>query len=255
VSPLITVSGLTMGWDDTVLLENASFEVGRGEVFAILGGSGCGKSTLLRYLVGLDQPQAGTIDIDGAARAQLVVGRPAHGVMFQSGALLGSMTVGENLALQLTEWTDLPHDAVNVIVRAKLRLVGLQDAEDKLPSELSGGMKKRAAIARAMVLEPTLLFLDEPSAGLDPVSSFELDQLMLSLQQALGLTVVLVSHELQSIFAVATNCILLDAASRSIIARGDPNTLRDEATDPRVSAFFNRRAAPPPAAAAPEVRP
>lgn len=255
MSALIQVTGLTMGWGDTVLLEDVSFEVGRGEVFAILGASGCGKSTLLRYLVGLDRPKAGRIEIDGTVRGELVVGRPEYGVMFQSGALLGSMTVGENLALQLTEWTELPPDAVNFIVRAKLRLVGLQDAEDKLPSELSGGMKKRAAIARAMVLEPALLFLDEPSAGLDPVSSFELDELILSLQQALGLTVVLVSHELQSVFSIATRCILLDAPSRSILARGDPRALRDEASDPRVSAFFNRRAVVLPGAAAAEVRP
>lgn len=142
-----------------------------------------------------------------------------------------------------------------MIVRAKLRLVGLQDAEDQLPSELSGGMKKRVAIARAMVLEPSLIFLDEPSAGLDPVSSFELDELILSLNQALGLTVVMVSHELQSIFAIADSCIMLDKASKSIIARGDPRELRDASGDPRVSAFFNRRAAPLPAAPVPEVKP
>jgi phospholipid/cholesterol/gamma-HCH transport system ATP-binding protein len=247
VSPLIKVKGLTLGWDDTVLLENASFEVKRGSIFVILGGSGCGKSTLLRYLIGLDKPMSGTIEIDGVTGARLGVGRPEFGVMFQSGALLGSMTVGANLALQLTEWTQLPTEAVNVIVRAKLRLVGLQDAEDKLPSELSGGMKKRAAIARAMVLEPSLIFLDEPSAGLDPVSSFELDELILSLNQALGLTVVMVSHELQSIFSVADSCIMLDKESKSIIARGDPRELRGAASDPRVSAFFNRRA--------PEVKP
>lgn len=245
MSALISVSSLTMGWDDTVLLEDVHFEVQRGAIFAILGGSGSGKSTLLRSLIGLSPPKAGTIVIEGVSGGALGVGRPEFGVMFQSGALLGSMTVGENLALQLTEWTSLPADAVSVIVRAKLRLVGLQDAEDKLPAELSGGMKKRAAIARAMVLEPSLLFLDEPSAGLDPISSFELDALILSLNQALGLTVVLVSHELESIFAIATDCILLDAESRSIIARGPPSELRESSSDPRVSAFLNRRAAPP----------
>lgn len=246
MSALIEVQGLSMGWDDAPLLENASFEVARGDIFVILGGSGCGKSTLMRHLIGLETPQKGTIAIQGVHRPTLDVGRPPFGVMFQSGALFGSMTVGENLALPLSEWTDLPPDAIDAIVQAKLRLVGLADAESKFPSEISGGMKKRAAIARAMVLEPELIFLDEPSAGLDPVSAFELDQLMLSLNRALGLTVVLVSHELESIFSIASNCIMLDPATRSIIARGDPRTLRDGSDDPRVSAFFNRRAEMPP---------
>jgi phospholipid/cholesterol/gamma-HCH transport system ATP-binding protein len=241
VSALIQVSGLSMGWGDTMLLEQASFEVEKGDIFVILGGSGCGKSTLLRSLIGLETPRAGTVTIDGVSEAYLEIGRPPYGVMFQSGALFGSMTVGENLALPLAQWTDLPQDAVNAIVRAKLRLVGLNDAEDKLPSELSGGMKKRAAIARAMVLEPQLLFLDEPSAGLDPVSAVELDSLIVSLNQALGLTVVFVSHELESIFAIAKHCIMLDRDTRSIVARGDPRALRDGATDPKVSDFFNRR--------------
>ncbi|MBS1152745.1 MAG: transporter ATP-binding protein [Myxococcaceae bacterium] len=245
MSPLIKVANLKMGWDPTVLLENADFEIPRGDIFAILGGSGCGKSTLLRCMIGLEQPLGGTIEIEGVTESHLEVGRPPFGVMFQSGALFGSMTVGENLALALAQWTDLPPDAILAIVRAKLRLVGLADAEDKFPSQLSGGMKKRAAIARAMVLEPELIFLDEPSAGLDPVSSFELDALILSLNQALGLTVVLVSHELESIFAIASNCIMLDKTSRSIIARGDPRELRDSSEDPRVSSFFNRRSGPP----------
>jgi len=241
-TPLLKVTDLTMGWGSVVLQENASFEVQRGEIFVILGGSGCGKSTLLRYLIGLETPEQGTIEIDGVTASGLEVGRPSYGVMFQSGALIGSMTVGDNLALALNEWTDLPSDAVLAIVRAKLRLVGLQDAETKFPAELSGGMKKRAAIARAMVLEPELIFLDEPSAGLDPVSSAELDQLILALNKGLGLTVVLVSHELESIFSIASTCIMLDRKSKSIIARGNPKALRDTCEDPRVSAFFNRRA-------------
>lgn len=243
-APLIEVVNLTVGWDTVVLQRNANFKVQRGDIFVILGGSGCGKSTMLRYLIGLETPLTGTVTIEGVAGGQLEVGRPPFGVMFQSGALLGSMTVGENLALPLAEWTDLPPDAVIAIVRAKLRLVGLQDAENKFPSELSGGMKKRAAIARAMVLEPELIFLDEPSAGLDPVSSAELDQLILTLNRGLGLTVVLVSHELESIFNIAKNCIMLDRETQSIIAWGDPRVLRDTSTDPRVSKFFNRRCEP-----------
>ena len=248
MSDLITVKSLTMGWGERVLLHDASFSVARGDIFAILGGSGCGKSTLLRHLIGLETPVSGEIEIDGAKDAYLEVGRPPYGVMFQSGALFGSMTVGENLALQLKKWTELPTDAINAIVRAKLRLVGLNDAEDKFPSELSGGMKKRAAIARAMVLEPSLIFLDEPSAGLDPVSSFELDELILSLNEVLGLTVVFVSHELESIFKIAKSCIMLDRETKTIIARGDPRQLRERSKDPRVSSFFNRRAAPEAAA-------
>lgn len=240
-APLITVEGLTMGWGGTILQEGASFIVERSDVFAILGGSGCGKSTMLRHLIGLERPLAGRIDIAGLGPPNLEVGYPPFGVMFQSGALLGSMTVGENVALPLEQWTDLPRDAIEAIVLAKLSLVGLQGAEAKFPAELSGGMKKRAAIARAMALEPRLIFLDEPSAGLDPVSAVELDDLILSLNEAFGLTVVLVTHELPSIYKIVRRCIMLDRESRSIIARGDPRTLRDESEDPRVSHFFRRQ--------------
>ena len=241
-TPIMTVTDLAMGWDDLVLLDGASFQVQRGEIFAILGGSGSGKSTLMRHLIGLERPLAGTIDIAGLGAPDLGVGRPPFGVMFQSGALFGSLTVGENVALSLVQWTALPADAVAAIVRAKLRLVGLEGAVDQFPAELSGGMRKRAAIARAMVLEPELLFLDEPSAGLDPVTAAELDDLVLTLNQVLGLTVVMVTHELASIYAIVSRCIMLDKASRSIIAEGDPRTLRDEATDPRVRRFFRREA-------------
>ena len=238
---LIDVVDLTMGWDDYVLLEKASFQVARGDVFVILGGSGCGKSTLLRYLIGLETPLSGHITIDGRERPELEVGEPPFGMMFQSGALFGSMTVGENVALSLEKWTRLPEAAIDAIVRSRLELVGLRGFEDHTPAEISGGMKKRAAIARAMALEPDLLFLDEPSAGLDPVSAVELDELILTLSRALGITVVIVTHELESIFKIASACVMLDKESKSIIARGDPRVLRDRSDDPRVHSFFNRK--------------
>jgi phospholipid/cholesterol/gamma-HCH transport system ATP-binding protein len=240
---LIEVRGLTIGHGQRPLLENLDFEVQRGDVFVILGGSGCGKSTLLRHLIGLDQPIAGEIHIAGVGTPRLVGAAPAYGVMFQSGALFSSLTVGENVGFALTEWTDLPEAAISAIVRAKLALVGLEAAEDKLPAEISGGMKKRAAIARALAFEPDLLFLDEPSAGLDPVSAAQLDDLIGVLNRALGLTVVMVTHELPSIFKVGRNCIMLDKESRGIIARGNPHDLRRDSRDPRVRHFFLREAA------------
>jgi len=242
---MITVQDLSIGYGTTVLLRGASFEVARGDIFVILGGSGCGKSTLLRHLIGLEDPLAGSIRISGIGAPRLEGAAPRYGVMFQSGALFSSMTVGENVAFALQEWTHLPIDAVSAIVRAKLALVGLEGAEDKLPAELSGGMRKRAAIARAMAFEPNLIFLDEPSAGLDPVSAAELDELILTLNANLGLTVVMVTHELESIFKVGKHCIMLDRETRSIIARGEPQKLRSETDDPRVRQFFNRETSVP----------
>jgi phospholipid/cholesterol/gamma-HCH transport system ATP-binding protein len=239
-APIIKVKDLSVGWGDVILQQHLDFEVRRGEVFGILGGSGCGKSTLLRFMIGLEPPIAGEIDIAGRGTPDLEAGLPPFGVMFQAGALFGSLTVGENVALPLEEWTDLPSDAVAAIARAKLKLVGLDGAADKFPSELSGGMKKRAAIARALALEPELVFLDEPSAGLDPVMAADLDELISTLSKTLGLTVVVVTHELESIFRIADRIVMLDKQEKTIIATGDPRELR-HSQDRRVSDFFNRK--------------
>jgi len=236
---IIRVEDVTMGWGPVNLLESASFEVEAGEVFAILGGSGTGKSTLLRLLIGLERPKAGRILVQGREPAA-GEGPPDFGVLFQSGALFGSLTLGGNVALPLQSWTNLDARSIDAIVRAKLGLVGLGGFENHLPSELSGGMKKRAGIARALAIDTPILFLDEPSAGLDPVSASELDDLILTLNQSLGTTIVVVTHELPSIFKIARSCIMLDKGTRRIIARGDPRELRDTATDPRVRNFFRR---------------
>ena len=238
--PVIAADDLTIGYGETVILERLTFTVPHGEVFAILGGSGSGKSTLLRNLIGLDPPLGGRLVVDGAAPRQSD-GAPRFGVLFQSGALFGSMTLAQNVALPLRKWTGLDADAIDVVVRSKLRLVGLEGFENHLPSEISGGMKKRAGIARALALDAPLLFLDEPSAGLDPVSSVELDELISTLSRSLGMTTVIVTHELASIFAIAQSCIMVDRGARGIIARGAPTELRDGSADARVRAFFNRK--------------
>jgi phospholipid/cholesterol/gamma-HCH transport system ATP-binding protein len=208
-------------------------------VFAILGGSGAGKSTLLRYLIGLEQPKAGSIDVAGRGPPDLDDGMPPFGVMFQGGALFGSMSVVDNVALPLVEWARLELAAARAVATAKLRLVGLDAAATKLPSELSGGMKKRAAIARALAVDPPIVFLDEPSAGLDPITAAELDDLITTLARAMKLTVVLVTHELESIYRVARRCVLLDKDAKGVIAEGAPKELRDS-DDARVRAFFRR---------------
>ena len=245
--PHITVDDLRIGWETQVLMEHVSFQVERGTIFAILGGSGCGKSTLLRYMIGLERPQAGRINIDGVGQPHLHEGMPAFGVLFQSGALFSSMTLAENLALPLTRWTSIRGTTARELVQAKLDLVGLGPFADHLPGEISGGMKKRAGIARALMLEADLLFFDEPSAGLDPVSAVELDQLVLTLSRDLGITIVIVTHELPSIFLVVKHCIVLDIAVKGVVAEGDPRKLRDESKIPFVHNFFTRSAPSMPA--------
>ncbi len=237
---LIHARGLSIGYDRP-LMEDLDFTIRRGEVFLVLGGSGTGKSTLLKTLFGRLAPIAGNVEVAGVGDpAELRGQRPRFGVSFQSGALFGSLTIAQNVALPLEEWTDLDPATIAGVVEGKLRLVGLDGAGDRLPSELSGGMQKRAGIARALALENDLLFLDEPSAGLDPVTAVELDELLLALNRSLGITLVVVTHELESIYRIGTRAILLDKNTRSIIADGDPRILRDENSDPRVRAFFHR---------------
>jgi phospholipid/cholesterol/gamma-HCH transport system ATP-binding protein len=228
-------------------MEHISFQVKRGTVFAILGGSGSGKSTLLRHLIGLERPQAGRINIDGLGEPYGHEGIPPFGVLFQSGALFSSMTLAENLTLPLARWTTIRGATARDLVQAKLDLVGLGPFADHLPGEISGGMRKRAGIARALMLEADLLFFDEPSAGLDPISAVELDQLILALSRNLGITIVIVTHELPSIFLVADHCIVLDKAARGVVAEGEPRKLRDESNIPFVHNFFTRSAPGTPA--------
>ncbi len=243
-APAIRATDLGQSFGERVIYQHVTFRVERGEVFVILGGSGSGKSTLLRQMIGLLPPQPGKVEILGrdvyAGGAEVL---ERIGVMFQSGALFGSMTLLENVMLPLEMHTALPPHARAEVARVKLGLVGLGDATELLPSEISGGMIKRAAIARALALDPPLLFLDEPSAGLDPATSADLDRLILDLRQDLGTTFVVVTHELASILAIADRCIMLDAVTHGVIAEGDPKQLRDASDNPTVRRFFRREAA------------
>jgi len=245
--PIIRVEDLTVAYGNNVVLEDVNFEVRPGEIFVILGGSGCGKSTLLKHMISLQEPVKGRILIDGkdvvtAEGFELLEIFRRIGVMYQHGALFGSMNLLENVCLVLEEFTSLPRAAMETIALMKLNIVGLADSAYKMPSELSGGMKKRAAIARAMALDPKILFLDEPSAGLDPITSAQVDELILKLSRNLKMTFVIVTHELPSIFTVADRVIMLDKNAKTIIAAGTPDELRDKSDNPWVRRFFNRQA-------------
>lgn len=244
---IIQVKDLVAGYGEDIILEHVTFDVYEGEIFVILGGSGCGKSTLMKHLVGLIPPRSGKVTIDGddiSSCDDSAYKRVLRkiGILYQSGALLGSMTLAENVALPIEEYTGLSHKHVTNLVKMKLNLVHLDGYENYLPSEISGGMKKRASLARAMALNPKILFFDEPSAGLDPVISAGLDNLIIRLNKSMGTTMVIVTHELQSIFAVSHRVIMLDKRSKGIIAEGDPKFLRDHSRNPFVNHFFNRRA-------------
>jgi phospholipid/cholesterol/gamma-HCH transport system ATP-binding protein len=246
--PIIRVENLTARYGERTVFDSVSFEVRRGEIFVILGGSGCGKSTMLKHMIGQYKPAGGSIVIDGLDVATAEGGHylrvtEKFGVMYQMGALFGSMTLLENVSLPLEEFTDLPADAVEAIASSKLRMVGLSGFESFMPAEISGGMAKRAAIARAMARDPEILFLDEPSAGLDPITSAEIDELILRLSRSLGVTFVVVTHELPSIYTIADRCIMLDKETKGIVAMGKPEDLRDHSDNEWVRRFFNREAA------------
>jgi phospholipid/cholesterol/gamma-HCH transport system ATP-binding protein len=247
--PRISVCDVTMAYGDFVLMRGLTFDVRRGDVFVIMGGSGCGKSSLLRHMIGLHEPAAGEILYDGDS---FTAASPEHrdellrrmGVLYQQGALWSSMTLAENVALPLGEYSALSAREIREVACLKLALVGLKGFEDFYPSQISGGMRKRAGLARAMALDPDILFFDEPSAGLDPISSRLLDDLILALRDSLGATVVVVTHELASIFTIADDSVFLDVDTRTMIARGDPKQLVEHCPEEKVRRFLTRSAEP-----------
>lgn len=248
---VLSVIDLSSAYGDFVLLKNITFTVKRGDIFIIMGGSGCGKSTLLRHLIGLKQPAAGRVlygDIDfwaGVEEDRQQILRRA-GVLYQSGALWSSMTLAENVALPLQRYTDLRQSTIRELVEFKLSLVDLAGFGNFYPAKLSGGMRKRAALARAIALDPEFLFFDEPSAGLDPITSRRLDELILELRDSLGATVIIVTHELASIYSIATNAVFLDREAKTMLATGNPKTMVRESTNPIVKNFLTRGTGKPP---------
>jgi phospholipid/cholesterol/gamma-HCH transport system ATP-binding protein len=244
-TPHITVTDLTMAYGDFLIQRDLNFTINRGDVFIIMGGSGCGKSTLLRHLIGLQRPAKGDVFYDRqsfwrADAEERVKMMRRIGVLYQSGALFSSLTLAENIALPLGEFTDFSRGEIADIVSYKLALVGLAGFEDYYPSEISGGMQKRAGLARAMALDPEILFFDEPSAGLDPVSARLLDDLIISLRDTLGTTIVVVTHELASIFAIGNNSVFLDPETKTMLATGSPKTLLAESLNPKIIQFLTR---------------
>jgi phospholipid/cholesterol/gamma-HCH transport system ATP-binding protein len=243
--PVIEVNNLTIGYGDRTVLKNISFTVSKGEIFIILGGSGCGKTSLLKHIIGLYHPWDGDILIKGQSIVKSQGDKKRRimqnfGVLYQSGALFGSLSVRDNIALPLEEYTPLSPEMIESVVEDKLALVGLKGFENYMPSSLSGGMRKRAGLARAMALNPDILFFDEPSAGLDPVSAAQLDRLILNIRDELGTTMVIVTHELDSIFAVADRVIMLDKNKLGISETGSPHDLRENSKDPWVKEFMTR---------------
>jgi phospholipid/cholesterol/gamma-HCH transport system ATP-binding protein len=243
--PELEVEGLTIGFGDQVVQRDISFKVAAGSIFAIMGGSGCGKSTLLKAMIGLLRPSAGSIRVGAedywaaSDERRIEIGR-GFGVLFQNGALWSSMSTADNVALPLRMLTSLGTAAIGILVDLKLSLVGLGAAGATMPAELSGGMRKRAGLARALALDPAILFFDEPSAGLDPISASRLDDLIVELRDGFGTTVVMVSHDLPSLFGICDSGIFLDADSKTAVAHGAPQSLRDSCPHPTVQAFMNR---------------